>query len=102
MSYREFDAIDAFVAAVQAAAITRVTIAWQREYGQLPAAVDDGPYRADYGRVRMATLLAYHQGAILRCRILGMDRHEARTVLEKAGLGVEERSRNLTSPLGDG
>jgi hypothetical protein len=101
MSYREFDSIDAFVRAVQDAGGPRVVLAWQREYGPRLGA-PDAPFRPDYGQVRIVTLLAYSGGSILRCRLDDAERLAVRRRLDEAGLQVDERCRNLTSPVGKG
>ncbi len=101
MSYRDFDAIDAFVAAVRETDLDAVVLAWQQEYGPHP--VDESvAYRADYGRVRIIVALAYSGGCILRCQLRDVDRAQIRQQLEQAGLRVEERCRNLggTTKLG--
>jgi hypothetical protein len=92
MAYTDLDDVAAFIAETTRLGVATAILAWQDEYGQVPDAA-----RVDYDRVRVITLLAYHQGTILRCRLAGGkdERAHLRGALQAAGLAVEERSRNI-------
>ena len=84
----------AFIARLRALSIGTAIIAWQEEYGQLPAVPN-----VVYERLHLITLLAYHgdSGRIVRCRVNGGvdERRRLRSLLADSGIAVEERSRNI-------
>jgi hypothetical protein len=92
MTYSDFTEVAGFIAETRRLGATTVVLAWQDEYGQLP-----DPTVVNYDRVRVITLLAYRDGAIVRCRLSGGrdERARLRSKLEGAGFAVEERSRNI-------
>jgi hypothetical protein len=92
MAYTDLDDPAAFIAETARLGVATVILAWRDEYGQLPDAA-----KVDYDRVRAITLLAYHQGTIIRCHLGGGEEERARLrgALRAAGLAVEERCRNL-------
>jgi hypothetical protein len=94
VSERYFDSIDAMITALAKARITKAVLAWQSEYGQISGHREGEPI--NYGRIQRILVLAYDQGAILRCALDGDAgrRAELARALRAAGVEVEERSRN--------
>lgn len=92
MSYSDVSDVAGFLGETRRLGATTAVLAWQDEYGQVP-----DPAAVNYDRVRLITLLAYRDGTIVRCRLSGgrEERARLRGELEKAGLAVEERSRNI-------
>lgn len=92
MTYSDFSETAGFIAETRRLGATTVILAWQDEYGQIP-----DPGAVNYDRVRVITLLAYHEGTIVRCQLNGgrEERARLRSELESSGFTVEERSRNI-------
>ena len=89
--YLEPQDVASFITLCVARGVRLVVVAWQDEWAQTPQAG-----AVDYSRVVETTLLAYHEGHIIRLAAPFLARDEARRALEAAGLTVELRSRNLT------
>jgi hypothetical protein len=95
MGYLEHVDLATFITAVQNLRIKTVILAWQEEYGQ-----DPQRETVFYTQLGILVLLAYQgsSGHIVRCQLPG--NHRVRNAvmleLEKAGLLVKLRCRNIT------
>ena len=91
MAYCDVNDLEHFLGEATRRGLRRAVLAWRAEYGQHPAT--DG---VRYERLNLLTLLAYDPsaGCIVRATLEGADRALIKAALERAGLSVEERSRN--------
>jgi len=89
--YLEPQDLASFIHHCRERAITKAVIAWQDEWAQTPL-----PDQVNYDRVRETTLLAYHNGTIIRLVSKTLLKDDAQAALTNAGMTVELRSRNLT------
>lgn len=91
MAYCDVSDLDAFLVETARRSLRTAVLAWRAEYGQHPT-----PDAVRYERLNLVTVLAYDpaDGCIVRAALDGADRAAVKSALEKAGVTVEERSRN--------
>jgi len=97
MALLEQQTIEGFISEARMRALGQVVLAWRQEWAQVPPHATQ-PLQVVYDRITQCVLLAYDDGTILRCTLLGPEaaRENVRHRLEAEGFTVSERSRNLT------
>jgi hypothetical protein len=89
--HHDYPTLDEFLAACGKQSITKLIVAWRREWGPQQIATDP----TDYGWRDECRVLAYADGTIHAHNCESVDRADLCQRLVAAGFSVEERSRNM-------